>query len=366
MAGLAYWFQPDFFPRLLAALKKDPTGAAHGYYFDVTAWHLYSRASQLLHRTQWVEDQLVRVGIGRKPLWVTETTLPVCGDPALQEETRCTPGSHTGTIEHQAAFVLQALAYAHAAGVEKVFVFQLYDDSLGPGEHYGLVRNDGTPRPALTALRLAAAYLTGSGQADRALSSGGQLELITFRALEDERVRIVWNRSGELVVAGIPMEGSLPLKIDQTGAVQSLETGPGELLQLVLAPATLNDNPRWPPDYIVGGRPLLLVERGVEERPGEIAGLVQDGSGRALAGVPVQVGGYGAVSDGAGAFRVEVPSGLYDVFISPRSAFPPRSQPALSVPVWGGQATTRNLSVQPHQQKMLPFIPYRGRPEPRS
>ena len=63
MAGLAYWFQPDFFPRLLAALKKDPTGAAHGYYFDVTAWHLYSRASQLLHRTQWVEDQLVRVGI---------------------------------------------------------------------------------------------------------------------------------------------------------------------------------------------------------------------------------------------------------------------------------------------------------------
>ena len=51
---------------------------------------------------------------------------------------------------------------------------------------------------------------------------------------------------------------------------------------------------------------------------------------------------------------------------APRSAFPPRSQPALSVPVWGGQATTRNLSVQPHQQKMLPFIPYRGRPEPRS
>ena len=44
--------------------------------------------------------------------------------------------------------------FAYAAGVERGFLFQLYDDELGFGEYYGLVRNDGTPRPALQAAKL--------------------------------------------------------------------------------------------------------------------------------------------------------------------------------------------------------------------
>ena len=137
MGGMAYWHQQDFFPKLLAALQRDPDGERYDYYFDATAWHWYSRPKQILDRTLWIKAELAQVFMPRKPIWITETNLPVCDDAGVAPWFPCSAGSHRGSIEHQAAYIIQALSYARVAGVEKVFVFQLYDDELGPGEYFG-------------------------------------------------------------------------------------------------------------------------------------------------------------------------------------------------------------------------------------
>ena len=366
MGGMAFWFQPDFYPKLLRAIRQDPSAPGNGYYFDVTAWHWYSRASQLYERTIWIKDELNKAGIPGKRVWVTEANLPVCGDPALKERLTCTAGSHRGTLDHQAAFVVQAIAYALVAGVERVFIFQLYDDELGAGEYYGLVRNDGTPRPALAALRVASTYFAGALRVYRTLNNGGRVEMITILNDKNERLRVLWGTGKDPVAVDLPMEGSRPLRLDQYGSVQPITVSRGTALRMGIAPATLDDSPRGAPDYIVGGSVTILSEWAAPSQSGRVLGTVSDNDGRPLAGVPVQVGDQAITSAGSGEFGIDVPPGLYDVAVAADSPFPAKSPGVLSVPVWSGRAVTQPLDVQPQRRLVLPFIVRRSQqPVPR-
>ena len=82
----------------------------------------------------------------------------------------CPIGHSPVTQNEQAAFVPQALAVALAAGAERIAIYKLKDtpeDRAANPEPFGLVRQDGSRRPAYSTYRIAIRYLTGVASASR-------------------------------------------------------------------------------------------------------------------------------------------------------------------------------------------------------
>lgn len=354
MGGMMHFVQPTFFPGVLSVLRADPSASEQGFYFDATAWHWYSRAGFLWEKTFWVKRHLGQQGMAAKPIWVTETTLPVCGDVIVDQRFSCTVGSSRGTPEYQAAFVIQAIAYGRAAGVEKIFIFQLYDDLLGPGEYFGLVRNNGVPRPALAALSRASALLRPGGFAYRTASGRGQVELVTIGSPGGRRARVVWNQGGSGITVGLPIDDASVQLLDPLSG-QPRQPSSATLASLALAPATLNDNPQAPPDYIVGGPPLFALDNPVLTQPGRIEGTVRDPMSRPLAGIPVRAGFSATATNSQGRYDVDLLPGLYDVAPDPGGPFPISGPAGLSVPVWAGRSSTHDLGVRPSHYRFVPI-----------
>src|SRR4029453_15818800 len=69
------------------------------------------------------------------------------------------PAFHA-TMDQQASYIIQAFALARAGGAQRMSIYKLVDERPeGPGGLYGLVRNDGSMRPAFNAFRTAVRYL---------------------------------------------------------------------------------------------------------------------------------------------------------------------------------------------------------------
>ena len=362
MGGLAYWQQQDYFPKFLTALKRDAQAAANSYYFDVSAWHWYSQAGQLYFQTLWAREEMAKVGINNKAIWITETNIPVCGDPGITDKLDCQVGTHRGPIDKQAAYMFQALAYARAAGVQKVFLFQLYDDGLGYGNYYGLVRNSGSPRPALAALQYATTYFRDVVQAYRTVSNNGAAELITLVRSDGSKVRIAWNQSATGFTIAVPIDGTEPKMIEQTGVTRTVSTQQGGFYLFFLPGATLNDDP-FGFNAIVGGTPYIFVEDNSRLDPSTITGAIRDGAGRPLAGIPLRVGEQTLQSDSQGRYSVTIPSGLYDVGVSGSSPFQSLSNMALSTPVGSGSTAIKDFSVKTSSARFFPILPFQGSPK---
>lgn len=91
----------------------------------------------------------VRAMSGTRPLVATEVgyhTSPVSTNPwhwAVSEAA-------------QAKYTLREFLELYNAGVQRTFVYELIDEGTAPAEmefHFGLLRNDGSPKPSFTALR---------------------------------------------------------------------------------------------------------------------------------------------------------------------------------------------------------------------
>lgn len=360
MGSMSYWFQADYFPRVLTEIKKDQTAADNNYYFDASGWHWYSRASQLYERSMWVKQTTQEAGLPEKPIWITETNLPVCGDTALAEQVRCDPGAHRGRPDQQSAYILQAIGYALAAGVEKMFIFQLFDDDLGPGEYFGLVRNSGSPRPAYQALQVATQHFRDVDQVYRTPNTGNQVEMVTVNTKAQDRVRILWNQSGRLITASLPIESASAQLFAQDRTTTTVSASRGQLFPLALPAATLDDYPGPEVDYIVGGTPYVLVEKGVPQAGAVLQGAVTDSGGRPLAGVPLSIGERNVVTDPQGRYGVELLPGLYDVSLDQGYPFAGLSTPKPGLAVWSGGTTTENFTVRGLQYRFIPFIQKRN------
>ncbi len=278
IGGLMYWQWANAYgdqawlKKLLATIVPDPTAAANGYYFDVVPLHWYSRSSDAYWKTLSAESALASFGITGKDVWINETNAPACDEAAIQYAS-CNdyPGgvnpngtwaSGHATIEEQASFLIQSAAFGFAAGASHVFAFQWQDD--GNSDAYGLLRNDGSARPALEAYRLVARYLEGFTTVRR--ESAGGAEWITFGVPgpNPHRATVLWNDTGQPVSATVTAAGTLANEVDlvsQDGTRQSI--GPAASYTVSLAPATDSrnfDHPWQASDYIIGGPTVLLVE----------------------------------------------------------------------------------------------------------
>ncbi|MGH2449019.1 MAG: hypothetical protein ACRDFS_10525 [Chloroflexota bacterium] len=142
MAGMV---SPDlaFVSKVLHDAALDRQSGANDGYFDIFAWHAYGDDTKLYDNLANVRGLLTNDGFAGKPIWVTEDGFPA---------------SNPNGEQRQAAYVLQTIGYALAAGVQKVLVYRASDDTTH--KEWGLLNAAGQPRLGYVAYQLAAQYLS--------------------------------------------------------------------------------------------------------------------------------------------------------------------------------------------------------------
>ncbi len=256
LAGTTTWHDKTYLRRLLEIGMQDPTGPEHGYYFDVATVHVYFQTETVSTIINETRATLAAYGL-QKSIWVNETNAPPDSDPLWPLERLCWRVS----LEEQAGFLLQSFALALVNGVERVAVYKWLDYGLPPGsEPFGVLRPDGSRRPAFDAYKLITTHYTGaiSGREDRQ-------SLYTLVTLDrgELTTRVLWTRTQAGATVSVSALAPQARLIDQTGAEQVVEPVDGQYaltLPGARCPAERSDCPVQHPVCIIGGPTYLLVE----------------------------------------------------------------------------------------------------------
>jgi hypothetical protein len=166
-------------------------------------------------------------------------------------------GDFRATLDEQASYVIQAFAYGLAADAERISVYPMYDGDAPPGtELMGLVRQDGSTRPAYQAFKTVARYFSGvrSGTVERE----GDAVKITLQQ-GSGTVTVAWSQVPRATELAIPARKSSARLVDKFGGEAAVTPVDG-FYQLHLDPATANTMNGDPSTYFIGGNPLLLIE----------------------------------------------------------------------------------------------------------
>lgn len=279
LGGLAIYITPNWLENLLEVMKADTARSqrdANGWYFDVLPLHIYSTSYETYYQVRRVRTLLQKYGLGAKAIWINESGVPVWND--YPGPTWDPASLYRATMEEQAAYVIQNYAYGFYAGAERIFHFQLYDDcgnspagTNDVGDAYGLYRNPAdaicfrshsspnSPRPSYKAYQLAAAYLNGAIPLWRRNLQGDHEEIAYYRPDTRERVLFLWATRGSPVVVQVGAVGTQAMALGQDGSAQPLTPANGAYT--VMLPAATNRNLPDHLTYMIGGRPLMLVER---------------------------------------------------------------------------------------------------------
>jgi hypothetical protein len=268
LGGMMYWEWANrsgehaWLRAFLDELARDPAAAGNDYYFDAIPWHFYSRSSDAYDKLRSAESLLTSRGIRGKQHWLNETNVPACGEPPRADISCAQAGPGTASIDEQAAYVIQAFAYALAANAAHVSHFQLQDDRNVDGS-FGLFRNDGSARPAYAAYRVVAQYFGGATAAAR--EGNANVERISITTPRG-RVTAVWSRVPRDEVARVPATSGSATLVEQDGTTTTIVAQGGEYVVPVARATNNKSHSGDPNDYPIGGRPRLIVEV-VESRP---------------------------------------------------------------------------------------------------
>lgn len=255
LAGMTYWHDVNagrrlYFDRLLERIVQDPEARRHGGYFDVVSLHIYFRTETVYDIVQAMRDLLTRYGLGDKAIWINEMNAAPTDDP-LWPVVR---PQYQLDLEQQSAFLVQAAALGLAAGVERMAVYKFYDWSLPPGgEAFGLLRADGSRRPAFDTWRMVTREFDGVVEAGMAATDRVMAVRMTRR--DGQQLIAAWARSAasaRLRIAAVTRNASL---LDAYG--RSLAVAPVEgyyALALAGARCTRRDG------CAVGGAPLVFMQ----------------------------------------------------------------------------------------------------------
>ncbi len=260
LAGFTYWWDVNynrrpFFQRFLDALKNDPNAAANNYYFDVVTVHQYFRPDMVYDLTAWHHTMMRAYGFD-KPVWLVETNAAPSLDPTWLAPT----SQFQITLEEQGAFIVQAFALGIAAGAERIAVYKLADtpgDRAANPEPFGLVRMDGTERPAFKAFQIASTYLAGFRSAT--LDRRDQIAQVTVDRA-DRTTIVLWSRTSTPQKVTLGARASSALIVDsRTGDTWTPSAVEGQYtLNLPGAVCTQRING----ECLIGGWPILVIEQG--------------------------------------------------------------------------------------------------------
>ena len=255
--GAAWWYDEGAtISRLLDILQADPESARYGAYLDGMNLHLYSRAGDIPKVIGWYRAELARRRLD-KPIWVSETNAIPYDDPVW----RVGKQNFRASLDEQASYVIQSFATYLAMGAKRIGVNRMIDgtDFEAGGEPFGLIRNDGTARPAFTAFQVVTRYFGGTVDAEYTPPDTMGLTRVVLRK-PGEIVTVTWNMSGQSADVTVPASSPRALRVTKYGQAQLTQAANNQY-RFTLAAATANSNEANHRDYVIGGNPLILVER---------------------------------------------------------------------------------------------------------
>ena len=259
VTGTSYWWdhkygREQWIKRFFDVVAADPEAPAHDYYFDAVTTHIYFKINTIWDIIQFIKTSMNAHGID-KPIWLAETNAPPSNDPAaIPAEV-----SFEITQEEQAAFIIQASALALAAGAERIEIYKMVDKSTDADtdpEPFGMVRQDGSYRPAFHAFQVTTRYFRDVRRAARDV--WGETAQVTLNE-GNRTATVLWNRVGETRTVRLAAIAPQATLVEQSGQARAIAPQNG-YYTLVLDPASA-----WDPHnggYMIGGPPLVIVENG--------------------------------------------------------------------------------------------------------
>jgi hypothetical protein len=251
LAGWSYWHDPNWLGQFLRIAAADPEGRANNYFFDVITLHIYFRVEtveELVEETWEIQE---RYGM-RKPIWINETN----ASPNLDPDWPVERPDFQVDLEQQAWYIVQAHALGFGARSARIGVYKLLDVLLPPGgESFGILRPDGSRRPAFDAYQTTIRYLEGfTYPVDR--QQERNFYAFTFKRPEGV-TRILWARNSTDLLLRVPSLGDEAQVVSATGEGYPVRAHNG-FYQIRLRGA------RCTPACDIGGPPVFLVEYAVE------------------------------------------------------------------------------------------------------
>ncbi|HPV07765.1 MAG TPA: hypothetical protein PLD57_11875 [Aggregatilineales bacterium] len=274
LAAMSHWWDVEHgrdltFLALLDAIVAEPEAAEHNYYYDVATLNLYFNPATVYEVLEMYQGFQSERGLD-KPFWLVETNAAPSSDPAWP----VSDITFRVSLLEQAAYMPQALALALAAGAERVAIYKLVDtpgDITANPEPFGLVREDGSHRPAFTTARVAMRALADAGVVT--WSERGEVSQVVTGG-PGKVTRILWNRVPEAQIARIPALASSAVMMDMWGNETPLVPENGEYT----VPLYAGECQETVGDYcMIGGPPVYVIERvgeGAAGPDGDLPGIV--------------------------------------------------------------------------------------------
>ncbi|MCI0393347.1 MAG: hypothetical protein L0322_00230 [Chloroflexi bacterium] len=258
LAAMTYFWdaqygREQYLNRLLRVIAADPNAAGNNYYFDAITAHLYFQPDRIFNVVQEFHAIRAAHGIPWKPIWLVETNAPPINDPAWPVPN----WTLSVTLDEQAAFIPQALAAGLAAGAERIAVYKLKDtpdDVAANPEPFGLVRMDGSRRPAFTTYRVAVQYLAGmTGARRERWDAVGQIRL----AQDGQTTTVLFARLPLGQQAQVEATATTAVLVDMWGSRRTITAQDG-FFTVELPPALCTQSIG---DYcMIGGTTYYLVQ----------------------------------------------------------------------------------------------------------
>jgi hypothetical protein len=258
-SGTSYWWDVAYgrdlyFRRYLDALIRDSNAPGNSYYCDVVALHVYFQPDFVYSITA-LYHQLMRERGFDKPIWIVETNAAPSLDPNMP-----VPNSQFAiTLDEQAAYIVQAFAMGIAGGASRLSVFKMIDtptDLTANPEPFGLVRADGSRRPAFNTYRVAATYMAGF-QGGR-LEQTPELSIVTIPR-NSGTTTVLWARTPAPTSAVLPANVSTATLVDMWGNRRTIAASEGFYSVSLPGAICTHGSP-----CIIGGAPFLIVEGGID------------------------------------------------------------------------------------------------------
>jgi hypothetical protein len=215
----------------------------------------------------------------RKPIWINESNVVPYNDPVQP----IPPGNTRATLDEQASYVIQSYAMGIAANVERQAIYKMVDEEAENGQFYGLVRNNGSTRPAYTAYQVAAKYFTGVRSAFYTWpglpgparendiwpileSANNRVQFIwpaqvSHVVMErgDRRTSVLWNNSPVEVETSFEAASTSAALITKYGQTFPVTPRSGRYY-VTLQGSANNSDLRDTSIYLVGGDPVIIDE----------------------------------------------------------------------------------------------------------
>ncbi len=308
-AGTAYWLDKNsgreqFFKRTLDVIAADPNAGANNFYFDAAAFNIYYGADTIYRLGTEYRAIMQAKGIN-KELWLTETNAPPA-DPGVPCADRFLANPSSVSLDVHGNYAMQSMAMGLAGGWNRVEFYQMTDSgTCNESAIWGLLRDDGTPRPAFNSFKTVVNQLGGASNItfapyERENEAWGTpwpynpetyypnwqvYQVVGDRG--DQRISLLWNGDGSPLRARIPKVGSSAVIVDQYGNEQPINDQGGWYV-VDLAPATARSGSDPNGYFYVGGQTQIIVQSGVP------------------AGTPISTPALGDPGSSAREFKVQI------------------------------------------------------------